>query len=394
MRKRIWPLNLKFSAVLLGALLALSTSQAQNEKWLPNDVNRPVPAVITPGVTSAGAPSDAIVLFDGKDLSAWEGADGNAAKWKLADGAIEIAPRTGSIHTKQAFGDCQLHIEWKEPSPAQGTDQERGNSGIMLMSTYEIQVLDMDGNKTYADGGAGSIYGQYPPLVTATRKSGEWQAYDIIFRRPRFDSAGHLQSPARITALLNGVLVQDNVAPTGPTAFHDRPPYMPGPEKYPLTLQDHGAPVQFRNIWIRELPDREPDLHFSADEPIVLKADELAAYAGKYDLDANTSIVVEATAKGLTTRRQSAGGRGGRGGANPPAAPNPNAATMPVQLLVPIHQDSFVAEWSGNSARVVFTRDGQHHITGLTVQQGDTFQYAKRAEASTPPATGPASPTQ
>ena len=267
----------------------------------------------------------------------------------------------------------------------------------MLMSTYEIQVLDMDGNKTYADGGAGSIYGQYPPLVTATRKSGEWQAYDIVFRRPRFDSAGHLQSPARIAALLNGVLVQDNVAPTGPTAFHDRPPYMPGPEKYPLTLQDHGAPVQFRNIWIRELPDREPDLHFTADEPITLKPEELAAYAGKYDLEANSSILVEATGKGLTTRRQSASaqnGRGsGRGGANPPAAPNPRAAAMPAQLLVPIHQDSFVAEWSGNSARVTFTRDAQHHITGLTIQQGDMFQFAKRADASAPPA-GAATPTQ
>jgi hypothetical protein len=333
-----------------------------------------------------------MVLFDGKDLSAWEGADGNAAKWKLIDGAIEIAPRTGNIHTKRAFGDCQLHIEWREPSPAQGMDQERGNSGIMLMSTYEVQVLDMDGNKTYADGGAGSIYGQYPPLVTAARKSGEWQAYDIIFRRPRFDGAGHLQSPARITALLNGVLVQDNVAPTGPTAFHDRPPYMPGPEKYPLTLQDHGAPVQFRNIWIRALPDREPDLHFTADEPITLQPEELAAYAGKYDFDANSSVMVEATGQGLTTRRQSTAGRGAQG-ARGAVAPNASAAAMPVQLLVPIHQDSFVAEWSGNSARVTFTRDAQHRITGLTIQQGDMFQFAKRADVSTPPA-GAAIPTQ
>ena len=380
-------MNRKSSATLVAVMLFVPPAFSQNDKWLPNDVNRPVPPVITPGAEPGAAPSDAIILFDGKDLSAWRGADGADAKWKLVDGAMEIAPRSGNIHSKQAFGDCQLHIEWKEPSPAHGTDQERGNSGIMLMSTYEVQVLDMDGNKTYADGGAGAIYGQYPPLVTAARKSGEWQAYDIIFRRPHFDAAGHLTSPARLTVLLNGVLVQDNVAPTGPTAFHDRPPYLPGPDKYPISLQDHGTALQFRNVWIRELSDREPDLHYTADEPIQMSPQDLAVYAGNYEIEGGATLTVEVSGNGLTMRRQPAAGR-----AAPAAAPSQGASAttapatpMPTPLLVPINEDSFVAEWSGNSSRVTFTR-AAGRVTGLIVQQGEIFQFAKRIDnqAATP----------
>ena len=323
-------------------------------------------------------------------MSAWQGADGNAPKWKVVDGAFEIAPGTGNIHTRQAFGDCQLHIEWKEPSPARGMDQSRGNSGIMLMSSYEIQVLDMDGNKTYADGGAGAIYGQYPPLVTASRNSGEWQAYDIIFRRPRFDDSGHLISPARVTVLLNGVLVQDNKTPSGPTAFHDRPPYLPGPDKYPITLQDHGSPVQYRNVWIRNLPDPVAALHYAADVPIDISSNDLAAYAGTYEVDENSKIIVEVSGKGLMTRREFTGGRGrgGRGGRGSTAqsAPSADATAMPTPLLVPINEDSFVAEWSGNASRVIFTRDAKHQITGLTMQNGDLFFYAKRADQAAPAA--------
>jgi hypothetical protein len=386
------------AAFTLCASVALfaTAATAQNDRWLPNDVNRPQPSLVTPGATDSAPPSDAIVLFNGKDFSAWVGADGSEAKWKLADGgAMEEVPRTGNIRTKQAFGDCQLHIEWKEPNPATGTDQNRGNSGVMLMSTYEVQVLDMDGNKTYADGGAGAIYGQYPPLVSAYRKSGEWQTYDIVFRRPHFDASGHLLTPARITLLWNGVVVQDNVVPTGPTAFHDRPPYIAGPEKYPLTLQEHNGTVEYRNIWIRELPEREPDLHFSADEPMQIDAAAMADYAGKYDVDGGSAIVtVEVSGNGLMLRRQAAAGRGGRGPAAPAAAPGPpvvGAAPMPTQLLVPINEDSFVAEWAGNSSRVIFTRNAQHKIDGLISQNGDSFQHATREDASAP---GGATPSQ
>lgn len=393
------------------ALLGASTAFSQNDKWLPNDVNRPIPTVVTPGAERGAPPSDAIILFNGKDLSAWQANDGNDPKWKVVDGNMEITPGSGNMHTKQAFGDCQLHVEWKEPSPARGMDQSRGNSGIMLMSSYEVQVLDMDGNKTYADGGAGGIYGQYPPLVTATRKSGEWQAYDIIFRRPRFDADGHLTSPARITVLLNDVLVQDNTIPTGPTAFHDRAPYLPGPDKYPLNLQDHGTAVQFRNIWIRELPEREPDLHYTSDVPMQMTAQDLAAYAGSYDLENGGNMIVEVSGNGLMTRRQGGGrggaGRGGQGRGGPgtpgapagapsaaaappvPAGPSPNLVPMPTQLLVPINEDSFVAEWQGNSSRLIFTRNSQHQVSGMIMQSGETFLYAKRSDQAAPAAGSP-----
>jgi hypothetical protein len=377
-------MNFKTSAFLFAILICASPAFSQNEKWLPNDVNRPVPTAVTPGAQPGAPPSDAIVLFDGKDMSQWAGVDGGESKWKLANGAMQEVPRTGNIRTRRAFGDCQLHIEWMEPNPDTGTDQNRGNSGVMLMSSYEIQVLDMDGNKTYADGGAGAIYGQYPPLVTASRKSGEWQTYDIVFRRPRFDATGHLTTPARITVLFNGVLIQDAVTPTGPTAFHDRAPYLPGPDKYPITLQEHNGGVSYRNIWIRELPDPEPMLHYTSDVPLPMDAAHLASYAGTYQMDANTTIIVEVSGNGLITRREVTGGRG-RGGAGGPTAPSAvvgDLAAMPAPILVPINEDSFVAEWTGNASRVTFTRDSKHQINGLMIQNGDSFQYAKRAEAS------------
>jgi hypothetical protein len=386
---------MKYKFLVSMAVIAFCAAGAfsQVDRWLPNDVNRPIPTVVTPGAEPGAAPSDAIILFNGKDMSAWQAGDGSDSKWKLVDGAMEVVPRTGNIHTKQAFGDCQLHVEWKEPSPAVGTDQNRGNSGIMLMSSFEIQVLDMDGNKTYADGGAGGIYGQYPPLVTASRKSGEWQTYDIMFRRPRFDSDRHLLTPARLTVLLNGVLVQDATTPTGPTAFHDRPPYLAGPDKYPLTLQEHNGAVQYRNIWIRELPDPVTTLHYSADVPMHIEAKDLAAYAGTYDLDGNSKMIVEVSGDGLMTRRQSAAGRGGQGrGGQPPAGASASTSVaMPTPLLVPINEDSFVAEWSGNSSRVTFTRDSKHQINGMVMQSGDSFNYAKRVDdASEPANTSPA----
>ena len=204
---------------------------------------------------SAPPPSDAIVLFDGKSLAKWRSSDSthSPAKWKVADGYMEVAPGTGGIETRDAFGDCQLHIEWRAPTPAKGEGQARGNSGVFLMGMYEVQVLDSYNNITYADGQAAAVYGQYPPLVNASRPPGEWQSYDIVWHRPHFDAQGRLASAARITVFFNGLLAQDNVILTGPTAHQHRPPYHAHADALPLGLQDHGDPVRFRNIWIRTL---------------------------------------------------------------------------------------------------------------------------------------------
>jgi hypothetical protein len=171
----------------------------------------------------------------------------------VRDGYMEAVKGSGSVITKAAFGDCQLHVEWAAPVPAVGSGQDRGNSGVFLMNTYEVQVLDSYGSKTYADGMAAAIYGQFPPLVNASRKPGEWQTYDIVFHAPRFGDGGALLSPARMTVLHNGILVQDNEELTGPTANKARPPYKAHASRLPISLQDHSHPVRFRNIWIREL---------------------------------------------------------------------------------------------------------------------------------------------
>ena len=245
------------TGLLLAATFQLSYAQVDS-RWKIHDTDRPVPPVINAGTPSTQdspgrPPSDAVVLFDGKDLSHWSHKDGSPAKWKVEQGYAEVVAKTGNIYTREAFGDCELHVEFAEPVPPKGESQERGNSGVFLMGLYEIQVLDSYENKTYADGQAASVYGQYPPLVNASRPAGQWQSYDILFHGPRFDKDGKLLRPARVTVLHNGVLVQDNVELTGPTAHKARPPYSPQPEKLPLALQDHGNSVRYRNIWIREL---------------------------------------------------------------------------------------------------------------------------------------------
>jgi hypothetical protein len=204
------------------------------------------PPVVKPG-ENGSAPSDAIVLFDGTDLSAWE----NTQNWKIEDGAV-ISGR-GDMRTKQGFGDCQLHIEWSAPVPPTGNGQGRGNSGVFLMNNYELQVLDSYDNPTYFDGQAGAIYKQTPPMVNAMRPPGEWNVYDIIWTAPRFNEDGSLKSPAYITALHNGVLILNHFELKGDTPFDRAPAYRPHPDKLPIRLQDHGNPVRFRNIWIREL---------------------------------------------------------------------------------------------------------------------------------------------
>jgi hypothetical protein len=234
---------------------AQTNRRAEMQKWPIHDESRPMPRVVDPGPAPAPAPipSDAIVLFDGRDLSEWTNAKGAAAGWLVRDGYFEVVKNTGAIRTKRRFGSCQLHVEWATPSPAVGSGQDRGNSGVFLMDLYEVQVLDSFTNQTYADGSAAAIYGQYPPLVNASRPPADWQTYDIVFHAPRFDRNGAVVSPARMTVFHNGVLVQDNEDLTGPTANKARPPYKAHADTLPLSLQDHGHPVRYRNIWVREL---------------------------------------------------------------------------------------------------------------------------------------------
>jgi hypothetical protein len=238
--------------ILAGLLAQVST------QWKIHDMDRPMAPVVDPGTTSTNdapgkPPSDATVLFDGKSLDKWEGGKGGPAKWNVANGYFEVVKGTGEIQTKQGFGDCQLHVEWAAPSPAVGEGQDRGNSGVFLMGFYEIQVLDSYQSRTYADGQASAVYGQNPPLVNASRAPGQWQTYDIIFHAPRFGADGGVTRPAHVTVLHNGVLTQDHFELSGPTANQRRPPYQAHADKLPIHLQDHGHPVRYRNIWIREL---------------------------------------------------------------------------------------------------------------------------------------------
>ncbi|HVY68855.1 MAG TPA: DUF1080 domain-containing protein [Verrucomicrobiae bacterium] len=230
-----------FSTLALASLCAakLFAADASTDKE---------PAVIDAGPVG-GPPSDAIVLFDGKDLSKWQGGDGGAAKWAIADGVMTVN-KTGSIRTKEEFGDCQLHVEWATPSEVIGEGQGRGNSGVYLEGRYEVQVLDSYHNKTYFNGQAGAIYSISAPLVNASRKPGEWQAYDIIFHPPKTDADGKV-IPGSFTVLHNGVLVQDHTLIKGDaTTAAELKGISP---KGPVILQDHGNPVRYRNIWIRPL---------------------------------------------------------------------------------------------------------------------------------------------
>ncbi|MEI6892040.1 MAG: DUF1080 domain-containing protein [Pontiella sp.] len=223
------------------------------------------PPVVTPGVVSCAdrvgtAPSDAIVLFDGTEaaLENWTDTKGNPTQWLLVDGALESVKKAGYLQSKAHFGSCQLHVEWAAPAKVMGSSQKRGNSGVFLMGTYEVQVLDSFENKTYPDGQASALYGRKKPLVNASLPPGEWQSYDIIFRRPIFDADGQVVRKATVTILHNGVLVQDHVFLSGATGWrgpHAAQPYRAHADALPLKLQDHGNPVRYRNIWIRPLED-------------------------------------------------------------------------------------------------------------------------------------------
>jgi hypothetical protein len=247
-------------AIACTALLLTTVPYASaQDQRVPGQVPNPTkePAVVTPGATPGAPPSDAIVLFDGKDLSQWvsQAAAGGPAPWVVADGVATVKPKSGGIQTKQAFGSCQLHIEFATPSVVEGSSQGRGNSGVFLMNNYELQILDSYQNPTYFHGQAGAIYKQHAPLVNASRKPGEWQVYDVVFHAPKFDADGKLMQRATFTVFHNGVLIQDHVIVMGVTS-HDKPPYYEAhAAKMPLSLQDHNNPMRFRNIWIRELAD-------------------------------------------------------------------------------------------------------------------------------------------
>ncbi len=254
---RTFPGNTMTRPLLMAAcLLAAAPAFAQNSGDASRDpakteVWKPVPAIVA---TPPGrAPSDAIVLFGGKDLSAWESEQGGRVPWVVANGALTVVPGSKGIRTKQRFCDIQLHVEWRTPTATRGFEgQQRGNSGIFLQELYELQVLDSYNNPTYANGQAGSIYKQAIPLVNASRAPGEWQAYDIIWKAPRFSQGGGLTAPARITVLHNGVLVQDDTVLSGKTEYIGAPSYSPH-ACAPISLQEHDSKVSYRNIWVREL---------------------------------------------------------------------------------------------------------------------------------------------
>jgi hypothetical protein len=250
---------LALGGLLAGSLAAAQTRPEDTEVW------KPTPAVVTPANEAGGAPSDAIVLFDGHDLNEWVATESKApAAWTIGDGVLTVDKTRGNIETKRGFRDYQLHLEWRIPANITGKGQARGNSGVFLASTgprdqgYELQIVDSYDNATYANGQAASVYKQHPPLANASRKPGEWQVYDIVWRGPVFGADGALASAATVTVLHNGVLVQDNAVLAGETVYIGKPAYRRHGAA-PIKLQAHGdpsAPISFRNIWVRELSPR------------------------------------------------------------------------------------------------------------------------------------------
>jgi hypothetical protein len=280
-----------FLSVGVASVLWARAQELDPRNWIGHDRTRPQPPVVDPGQPSTPerpgkAPSDALVLFDGTDLSQWVAMNGEPTKWIIKDGAMECVPGSGYIRTLRCFGDVQLHLEFATPAKPEGHSQGRGNSGLFFgLNRYEIQILDSYNNPTYADGSCASIYNQYPPLVNASRPPGEWQSYDVIWTAPRFNADGSLRSPARVTLFHNGVLVHHNAELIGDTGWVTRGPYRAHPEKLPIALQDHGNPVRFRNIWVRELgrPGR-PELYL---------ADKLLdSYTGRYQVNQDWTVEV------------------------------------------------------------------------------------------------------
>jgi hypothetical protein len=266
----------------------------------------PIPPTVT--AAAGAAPSDAIVLFDGTNADAWQSVDdGGPVKWKVADGALTVEPKTGYITTRRVFRDLQLHAEFREPAEVRGDSQGRGNSGIFFMGLYELQVLDGYNNPTYVNGQVGALYKQYPPLVNASRQPGQWQTYDCVWIAPRFAEDGQVRSPARLTVFHNGVLAQYNIPVKGPTTYIGVPKYVQHPDRLPLVLQEHHNPVSYRNIWVRELnlPDYSVDGTVPAPKNtpgsvLITVTAEGATLLG------NKEVTAQELAKGLTALHRQA----------------------------------------------------------------------------------------
>jgi hypothetical protein len=330
-------------------------STPREGRWLQHDNRRPRPPVVEPMASSAAPqpPRDATVLFDGKDLSAWRSAEGGPARWKVQDGFMEIAPGTGAIESKAGFGDLQMHVEWATPDPPAGKGQDRGNSGIFFMGLYELQVLDSYQADTYADGQAGAIYGQYPPLGNASRPPGQWQSYDIAFRRPRFDKDGKLLEPARLTVFHNGILIQNNEDLLGRTNWLETSPYEPHPDRGPIQLQDHGHPVRFRNIWVRELLERPAPRALDLARPriVSLSTEALDQLTGEYAMQTEKDALPFVISRGH-----------GHLLLKVPFRPTPLA-------MQPVSPTEFILPHT--YARFTFQRDEQARITGVLFRVGD-----------------------
>lgn len=347
-------------AIVATGLIAVRASQeARNgsdpARWRQHDIKRPRPPVVEPADAPIASkpPSDAVVLFDGSNLDAWQSPGGGSARWRVVDGRMETVPGAGQIETKGRFGDIQLHVEWSAPNPPRGTGQDRGNSGVFLMGQFEIQVLDSYKADTYADGQAGAIYGQYPPLFNASRPPGDWQAYDIAFRRPRFDASGNLLEPARITVFHNGILIQNNEEPFGPTSWLKWLPYSDKGGKGPIALQDHDHPVRYRNIWLRNLPDRPgpPAESLARVESIPLGADVLDRYVGRYRMGDKPGAAI------VTFARD-----GGQLTVTFPFRPGALA-------LVPVSETDFVMPFT--DGRFAFRKDAEGKTNGVHFRIGD-----------------------
>ena len=325
-------------------------------RWRQHDIRRPKPPVVEPaeGGIALRPPKDAIILFDGTNLDAWKSDSGGPAKWRVTGGVLETVPGTGMIETKGTYGDLQFHVEWAAPDPAVGVGQDRGNSGIFLMGDFEIQVLDSFKADTYADGQAGAIYGQYPPLFNASRPPGQWQTYDVAFRRPRFDGSGKLLEPARVTLFHNGILVQNNEEPFGPTAWLKWHPYADRGGRGPIALQDHDHPVRYRNIWLRELPGRPAPTAGDLARPktIALPSELLDRYAGHYLLNTKPDAPTATIAR-----------EGNHLTVTLPFRPQP-------LVLEPISETQFDMPFT--DGRFTFRTDGAGKVTGVHFRIGDS----------------------
>jgi Domain of Unknown Function (DUF1080) len=348
-----------FLAAACGHQTVTEKKETSVVHWKSHDMSRPRPPVMEalPQLLPAPAPPNATVLFDGKDLSQWTNAKNEAAAWKVENGYMEIVPGTGGIQTKKAFGDVYLHVEWASPNPATDTSQDRGNSGIFLMSLYELQVLDSYHADTYADGQAGALYGQVPPRFNVCKPPGEWQAYDIFFRRPRFADDSSLVTPASITVLHNGILIQDNEKYFGPTSWLKFLPYVKHADQLPLMLQEHHCPVRFRNIWALPLPENTNPPATYADKAVDLPEMNVENYTGVYDR-ADTKAPITITAHGNIL--------------------SGNFFWRPGELeMVPLSLTEFVLK--DTDAQVKFELDDKGKAIGLVFTVGKKDMPAKRA---------------